>query len=451
MRNEDILSAEGVELLTYWRLAETEQAHAARLLELLQLPRGARVVDLGSGTGRLATLCRTLRPDLRWTLVNVDHWQLCQAPDWAAVVPRDMVDTGLAAGAYDAVIVAYALGYCNPVAVLEEARRLLVPGGQLALHELYADQHEVQAVAREVLGYRLAAFPEVCLWAHLVGFDLTDVHDDAHRAPGAVVAAALPVFGQFQHNLSIYRLGERPHAFIGRRAALQFSGGKDSLACLYLLRPFVERGLPVYWTHTGDTIPETLAVIEHARAWVPDFRVIEADVMGWKAAHGLPSDVTTAQSSWMGRQYAMSDTPLVGRFECCWANLMQPMHARMLQDGIDMVIRGTKLADTGRVPASGATDHYDVLLPLENWSHADVFAYLDQVGAPRSAVYDTFRSISAPECLHCSAWWDDGKAAYLKQLHPDKVGQYQVGLQTIRAELARRMKELDNELKECGS
>jgi len=237
----------------------------------------------------------------------------------------------------------------------------------------------------------------------------------------------------------------------GKRAALQLSGGKDSLACLYLLRPLVEQGLPVYWTHTGDTIPETLAVIQQVRAWIPDFRVIQADVIGWKQMHGMPSDVTTAQSSWMGRQYGMSDTALVGRFECCWHNLMLPMHERMLADGIELVVRGTKLADTGRVPANGSTEHYDVLLPLLDWSHAQVFEYLESVGAPRSAVYDHFKSISAPECLHCSAWWDDGKAAYLKALHPDQVANYQVSLQTVKRELARRMQELDDELKECES
>lgn len=451
MRDEDTLRAEGVELLAYWRLAPCEHSHAKRLLELLALPRSARVADLGCGTGRLAWLCRILRPDLQWSLVNTDHWQLAQAPDWAEVVPRCMTDTGLTAGGYEAVIVSYALGYCNPVAVLEEAARLLRPGGQLVLHELYAADHQVQAVAREVLGYRLASFAEVCMWAGLAGFDLAGVHDDAHRAPGTAVEQALPVFGQFAHNLSIFTRQDRPHAFAGKRCALQFSGGKDSLACLYMLRPFVERGLPVYWTHTGDTIPETQAVVEQVRGWVPDFRVIEADVLGWKAAHGLPSDVTTAQSSWMGRQYGMSETALVGRFECCWHNLMRPMHERMLADGVELVIRGTKLADAGQVPANGATEHYAVLLPLLDWSHSEVFAYLNAVGAPRSPVYDRFKSISAPECLHCSAWWDDGKAAYLKARHPDKVGQYAVNLQTIRAELARRVQELDNELKECAT
>lgn len=236
-----------------------------------------------------------------------------------------------------------------------------------------------------------------------------------------------------------------------KRSALQFSGGKDSLACLYLLKPWVLAGLPVYWTHTGDTIPETLEVIEQVRAWIPDFRVIQADVLQWKAKHGIPSDVTTAQASWIGQQYGMTEAKLVGRFDCCWHNLMQPMHQRMLDDGIELVIRGTKLADTGRVPANGATEHYDVLLPLVNWSHDQVFAYLEEVGAPKSAVYEHFKAISAPECLHCSAWWDDGKAQYLKQLHPGEVNQYRVSLQSIRAELAKRMQELDNELKECES
>ena len=451
MRNEETLNAEGVDLLAYWRLGESEAAHAARMLEILDLPFGAHIVDLGAGTGQLAKLCHGMRPDLRWTLVNIDQWQLDRSPKSATVDCASMECTGLPDGGFDLVVIEYALGYGNPAAVIEEARRLLKPGGQMVLHELYAVRHEQQALAREQLNFRLASFDEVCLWATTIGFDLEGVHADEHRAPGASVADAWHVFGKFEHNLSVFRLSDRAHAFWGRRVALQFSGGKDSLACLYLLRPFIERGLPVYWTHTGDTIPETLEVIEQVRAWVPDFRVIEVDVIAWKAEHGLPSDITTAQSSWIGQQYGMTGTKLVGRFECCWANLMQPMHQRMLADDIDMVIRGTKLADTGRVPASGATDCYDVVLPLEHWSHADVFEYLGQAGAPRSKVYDHFKSISAPECLHCSAWWDDGKAAYLKALHPDKVPQYQVNLQSVRAELARRMQELDSELKECES
>lgn len=447
MRNEEILEREGVQMLAYWRLEDTEAGHAQALMDLLALPEGARVLDMGCGTGQLARLSQPLRPDLQWVLVNTDAWQLEQCPKWAERLQCCMTDTGLAAGEFDAVVIAYALGYVDATRALEEAARVLKVGGQLLVHELYAHDKADMQLAHDQLKYALPLFGEFAVWASITGFDRLRTAHDGYGAPGAVALGALPVFGQLAHNVSVFAKSGRAHALSGR-AALQFSGGKDSLACLMLLRPFVMRGLPVYWTHTGDTIPETLEVIEWARAWVPDFRVVQADVLAWKARHGMPSDVVTAQASWMGQQYAMTDAKLVGRFECCFANLMQPMHQRMLDDKIGQVIRGTKLADTGAVPAQGATDHYEVLLPLISWSHQDVFDYLRDVGAPISAVYDTFKSISAPECLHCSAWWDDGKAAYLKSRHPDKVPQYQVSLQAIRAELTKRMQELDSELQE---
>lgn len=448
MRGEDVLKAQGVRMLAYWRLADSEAGHARALLDLLDLLPGARVVDLGCGTGRLAELCAAERPDLAWTLVNVDEWQLEQASQWGTPVPRDMTDTGLPDESFDAVVVAYAMGYCNPVKVVREASRLLHPGGKLVLHELYSEDAQVQQLGVDALKFRVHAARDIGLLAELGGFDLVHACTDTFQAPGDAVAEAAPIFHQFDHFLSVHRK-VRPSMF-ARRAALHFSGGKDSLVCLHLLRPWVEAGLPVYWASTGDTIPETLAVVEAARAWIPDFREVHADVLKWKEAHGLPSDVVTAQSTWMGQLYGMTGTKLTGRFDCCHANLMLPMHERMLADGIEVVIRGTKLADTGKVPAVGPTDHYDVLLPLLDWSHEQVFDFLRGRGIPISAVYDSFKAISAPECLHCTAWWDDGKGAYLKQLHPDKVDQYRAGLETIRAELRRRVLELDMEIKEVS-
>lgn len=229
------------------------------------------------------------------------------------------------------------------------------------------------------------------------------------------------------------------------RVALQFSGGKDSLALLYLLRGVLDR-LTVYHTNTGDQCPETAAVVSQVRQWVPNFVEIRSDVRRWRAENGDPTDLLPASAHTLGVAYGMSSQRLTCRFDCCFNNLMRPMHERMIADGVDAVIRGTKLCDTGRVPAEGATGFYDVLLPLKHWSHQDVFDYLRSVGAPENPIYDTFAGISAPECFSCTAWWDDGKAAYYKALHPEYLPVYRTNLLRIAQNLQEHVAHLHAEL-----
>lgn len=230
------------------------------------------------------------------------------------------------------------------------------------------------------------------------------------------------------------------------RPALQFSGGKDSLACLYLLREPINQGLPVYWLNSGDTCPETLAVIEQMRPTIPNFVDVRTDVRAWRAANGMPTDVLPQSSTQLGVAYGMSSVPMVGRFDCCVANRILPMHERMMADGIDCVIRGTKLADTGRLPAEGATPFYHVLLPIRDWSHQQVFDYLRSVGAPYNAVYDNFANSSTLDCVGCTAVWDDGKAAYFRTKHPQRWSEYRASLETIRAQLQHHLSQLDKEI-----
>jgi 3'-phosphoadenosine 5'-phosphosulfate sulfotransferase (PAPS reductase)/FAD synthetase len=251
------------------------------------------------------------------------------------------------------------------------------------------------------------------------------------------------------HNLIEQARAQFAREIPGRKVALQFSGGKDSLVLLYLLDDFIQAGMPVYWTNTGDNLPETLRVVQTMRARIPNFHEINADVLTWKSRNGICSDVVTSQSSWGGAAYGMSDVRLVGRFECCWFNRLQPMHQRMLDDGIEVVIRGTKLSDYGKVPAVGKTDVYDVMLPLMHWSKTQVFEFLDSVDAPRNPIYQFISAASLPDCLHCTAAWGDQKSAYLRAFHPQAMAEYKTDLQTIRAELAKRVLELDSEIKEC--
>lgn len=234
------------------------------------------------------------------------------------------------------------------------------------------------------------------------------------------------------------------------KPALQFSGGKDSLACLLMLREAGQlEQVSVYWVNTLDGCPETLAIVDWARSLVPDLIEIRSDARAWRQVFGDPSDLVPASSHFLGVAYGMSDRQLVGRFDCCFHNLMRPMHERMLADGVDAVIRGTKLCDTGRVPHEGAAGEYEVILPIKNWSHEEVFAYLASRGAPANPIYEHFAGISAPECMSCTAWWDDGKAGYLAKRHPGRVGEYRANLSEIKALLQSHLADLESELEVC--
>ncbi len=62
------------------------------------------------------------------------------------------------------------------------------------------------------------------------------------------------------------------------RVVLQFSGGKDSLACLHLLCPFWDR-LTVMWSHRGDPYPEVQALVDEIRPLVHEVVEIPGNAM----------------------------------------------------------------------------------------------------------------------------------------------------------------------------
>jgi len=230
-----------------------------------------------------------------------------------------------------------------------------------------------------------------------------------------------------------------------RKPALHFSGGKDSMACLYLLRDQLDR-IDVYWVNTGDLCPELRATVDQVRAWVPRFHEVKTDVCAWRHTHGTPVDALPSNCTPLGVTYGLSNVRMSGKFDCCFANKMEPMHRRMVADGVDCVIRGTKLCDTGRIPAEGPMGCYTVVLPLRDWSHDDVHSYLQKVGAPVSEIYQYGASGSAVDCLGCTALWGDDKVGYFAGRAPQRLGPYLLTLQTVREELRRHTAQLDRQI-----
>lgn len=215
------------------------------------------------------------------------------------------------------------------------------------------------------------------------------------------------------------------------KIAFEFSGGKDSLAALHLLHPYWDR-FTVYWLNAGDAFPETLEIVEHVRACERiKFVEVKSDVHAVIAEHGLPSDIVPCSSTPTGRLIDGDHNTLIQqRYDCCARTVMLPLHNRVIADGNTCIIRGQKKADHGVPVQGGVHEGIELFNPLIDWKDEDVFAYLRDNGLPINPVYESMKT--TPECMTCSAWWDDGRAAYMKSRHPDAYAKYQNRLHQIR-------------------
>lgn len=229
------------------------------------------------------------------------------------------------------------------------------------------------------------------------------------------------------------------------RIALQFSGGKDSLAVLYLMRPYWDR-LTVYWTDTGDSFPETRELMDQIKRLVPHFERIQGCQPEVIKAFGLPSDIVPSNSTPMGIMLRPGAPLIQDRYSCCMRSMMIPMHERMVQDGITLIIRGQKNSDRMRAPMkSGYVENgIEYLFPIEDWDDAKVFAYLKEQGVALPRFYEMMSS--APDCMTCSAYWEEGRGAYLKKYHPEQYQEYQRRLNTISEATAEAITHFNMEI-----
>lgn len=227
--------------------------------------------------------------------------------------------------------------------------------------------------------------------------------------------------------------------------ALQFSGGKDSLALLYLMQPYWDN-LTVYWLDTGVPFPETLEYVEEVIKIVPHFKRVRGSQPEVIAQFGIPSDLVPGNSTAVGISSRDGGTLIQDRYSCCMRSRMLPLHDRMKKDGITLVIRGQKASDAMRAPIkSGAIeDGIEYLFPLENWDDAKVFSFLKekQIRVPR--FYEIMNT--SPDCMTCSAYWEDGRAHYLQLYHPEAYEEYQRRLNAISAATAEAIVHFNVEI-----
>lgn len=185
-------------------LADTEAEHIRALADLMDLPHGALVADLGCGIGEVARLMSADRPDLRWVQVNLSEAQIRQAD--GARVAADFHALPLADGSVDAVLFLFSLCHGDLGAALREAARVTRPGGPCFIFDLarlsgdnaaseaalFARFHAPETVVREAAaaGWRLVRGHSVDVRRNVLRELLADHYD-------TILSGCRPAIWQF--------------------------------------------------------------------------------------------------------------------------------------------------------------------------------------------------------------------------------------------------------------
>lgn len=185
---------------------EEEQVEAAMLAALGPGPFDL-LVDLGTGTGRILELfagryARAIGIDANHAMLSYARAKLVRAGlGHAQVRQGDIFNLNLDDGAANAVVMHQVLHFLSaPARALEEAVRILAPGGRLLLVDFAP--HEQDFLREDFAHVRLGfAKAEISAWFQAAGLELVRVQDlfpPAHDGAGKVT-------------VSIW-LGERPRA-----------------------------------------------------------------------------------------------------------------------------------------------------------------------------------------------------------------------------------------------
>lgn len=235
------------------------------------------------------------------------------------------------------------------------------------------------------------------------------------------------------------------------RLALQFSGGKDSLACLYLLKPWWDR-LIVIWTNPGDPFPETLELIEKVKGLVSEFHEVKGNSYG-SSSFAFPVDTLPVRATSVGRQVEPdgAKVTLRSRWDCCWQNFWLPMTQKVKELGVTIIFRGQRNSETLRAPIKeGSRDPSgaEIVLPINDWSADQVFAFLKEQGVEIPRFYEFMNA--SPDCMRCTAFSDDqrGKYKYLAKYHPKVAEEYALRIRLIARELQEGVNEMQRNLDE---
>jgi 3'-phosphoadenosine 5'-phosphosulfate sulfotransferase (PAPS reductase)/FAD synthetase len=209
---------------------------------------------------------------------------------------------------------------------------------------------------------------------------------------------------------------------------LAFSGGKDSMACLHLLRDTLDCAI---FVDTGKTFPETQQMVEYASTIVPVV-IVQTDQAAQNAREGIPSDVVPINWTKLGQMVTMPKPIMVQSYlSCCLENIAYPLIYKAKELKADEIVYGQRNEEKHKSTARNGDVMEGMVRihPIEDWTREQVLDYL----ATKMEVPVHFHfSHSSLDCYDCTAYWGDTKdvVAFAKRRYP---AFYEAYLQRLKA------------------
>lgn len=454
-RESNIAWQANIRLLQPWRFGESDEIHVAYLESIFNPPGGARVLDVGCGFGETARLMAEVRPDLEFVLLNVEQSQLDRVPDTFDRVLGDAHNLPFADASFNALMFNASLCNMDVHVAMAEASRVLKPGGVLFLNELLREADGDNTRLSEWCGARAYTNDEIVSLAGVFGLELTQsaspapvreyLRDMGDPGYDAAFSGIRPGIWRFVRGEAL-PVAAKVGSTIGRhdKIALQLSGGKDSLALLYLLQPWWHR-LCVFWLNPGDPFPEMVERMAKIRAEVPHFVEIAGLQKETIATYGWASDVVPHLHTTFGNAvFGATEFKVQSRLDCCWRSLMLPMHLAMQVAGVTLVIRGKRAEEADKTGLQSGYIEYgiELLFPILDWTANEVFDFLDDNDIELPPFYGLANS--SLDCMSCTAWLEHKSGDYLQAHYPERFTEHRRRLGLIKVAVDEQMKGLEH-------
>lgn len=205
--------------------------------------------------------------------------------------------------------------------------------------------------------------------------------------------------------------------------ALAFSGGKDSLACLHLLKETLDCAI---YVDTGYAYPETRKLVEYAAALVP-MHIVHSNREAQNETEGIPSELLPVDWTRYGHATTGKKSVLIQSYQlCCFENIARPLLDKAKALGVTELVYGQRNEESHKASSRDGdmVEGIRRLHPIEDWTTEQVYAFL----ADRMTIPEHLHiKHSSLDCYDCTAFRAQSadRIEYTRRVHPDFHAQYE--------------------------